>query len=282
MYYLQKNALLKESYDATEEIRKNALETLADASDGLIFEPDEHRYFLGGREMRSVSSIVEHYAPFDKVAVATRCSLNPKHEHYGKSVEEIIAIWEEDGRIAAEEGTRLHAFGEACFLYMTGHETEIEDDNKDRVTEQGLQAISPKEESIARWWAENDWRRFTPIAKETRIVNVALGYAGTFDLLLYDLYNFCFVDKDYKSNKDLDRWFGEMCLPPLSMLKRNDIGKYTIQQTAYTIQLRNLGLPINGNTLIWLRENGYEERHLSLDYDKVVEYAIRTYMQSLN
>lgn len=282
MYYLQKNALLKESYDATEEIRKNALETLADASDGLTFEPDEHRYFLGGREMRSVSSIVEHYAPFDKVAVASRCSLNQRHEHFGKSVEEIIAIWEEDGRIAAEEGTRLHAFGEACFLYMTGHESEIEDDNKDRVTEQGLLAVSPKEESIARWWAENDWRRYTPIAKETRIVNVALGYAGTFDLLLYDLYNFCFVDKDYKSNKDLDRWFGEMCLPPLSMLKRNDIGKYTIQQTAYTIQLRNLGLPINGNTLIWLRENGYEERHLSLDYDRVIEYAIRTYMESLN
>ena len=281
MYLLQKNSLLKQSYEATTAIREAALEILQDSSAGLVFEPEEHRYFLGGRELRSVSSIVEHFAPFDAVTVAARCSTNPRHEHFGKSVEEIIAIWEENGRQAANEGTEIHAFAEACYLYMLDREDEIEDAFKDRIKPDGLLAIKPKEIAAARWWSEADWRRYVPVAKETRVVNPMLGYAGTFDLLLYDMYNMFFVDKDWKTNKDLDRWYGDMCLPPLSMLKSNDIGKYTIQQTLYTIELRNLRLPVNANVLIWLKDNGYEERPLEMNYDKVVEYAATQYLKSI-
>lgn len=282
MYFLKKNSILKESYDATQEIREKTLELISDSTAGLVFEPDEHRYFLGSREMRSVSSIVEHFAPFDKYGVAERCSANPRHEMYGKSVEEIIALWEESGRTAAAEGTKVHAFGEACYLYLIDREEEMEEKFRQRITPEGLEALTPKEAALAAWWDNHDWKRFVPIAKETRIVNPALGYAGTFDLLLYDKYNFTLYDKDYKTNKDLDKWYGEMCIPPLSMIKANDIGKYTIQQTLYTIALRNLSLCIGANNLIWLREDGYEERQLELGYDKVIEFAVREYLKTLN
>ena len=280
MFHLKKNTQIKATYEATAELRNRVLEILSDSTAGLTFYPEEHRYFLGNREMRSVSSIVEYFAPFDKVAVATRCSVNPKHEHYGKTVEEIIAIWEENGRIASEEGTRIHAFGEACYLYMLDRENEIEEEFRSRITLEGFLAVHPKEVALAQWWAQKDWSRYTPIAKETRIVNPALGYAGTFDLLLYDTVSMTFEDKDYKTNKDLDKWYHEMCLPPLSMLKRNDIGKYTIQQTSYTIQLRNISLPVSKNTLIWLRDDGFQERELPMNYGNVVEYAIRNYIQN--
>ena len=282
MYLLTKNPILKDSYDATREVREQTLELLADSTAGLVFDPDEHRYYLGSRELRSVSSIVEHFAPFDKLGVAARCATNPRHEMYGKSIEEIIALWEENGRAAADDGTQVHAFGEACYLYLLDKEDEMDEAFRERITPGGLEARSPKEVSLARWWAEHDWVRFVPIAKETKVVNPALGYAGTFDLLLWDNYNFTLVDKDYKTNKDLDKWFGEMCRPPLSMLKANDIGKYTIQQTLYTIALRNLSLSVGGNNLVWLREDGYEERRLELQYDRVVEFAVREYLNSQN
>ena len=80
--------------------------------------------------------------------------------------------------------------------------------------------------------------------------------------------------KDYKSNKDLYKWYKEMLLPPLNMLRNNDIGKYTVQQTCYSIALRNVGLRINSNDLIWLKENEYEEVHLETHYDKVIAFAI--------
>lgn len=282
MFYLTRNADLLESYRATRAERERAEESLADSSAGLVFEPEEHRYFLGKREMASVSSIVEYYAPFDAEQKSISASLNPRHPLFGKDPKEIRAIWEEAGRQAANAGTDLHAFGEACYLYMIGREDEIDSQFYDRIYPEGLMAIDPKEISLARWWAENDWVRYAPVAKETRIVNTELGYAGTFDLLLYDRYNYSYPVRDYKSNKDLDRWIGgEMLRPPLSMLKHNDIGKYTVQQTLYTIQLRRCGLNVNSNSLIWLKEDGYEERALEMQYDRVVNYAAQTYLQSI-
>ena len=283
MYYLQKNAALLNNYHATAQLREQVLQTIADATAGLTFEPEEHRYFLGNKELSSVSSIVEYFGPFDKVKVATACSNNPKHPLYGKPVEEIIAIWEENGRVAANEGTKIHAFGEACYLWMTGQENLIEDEYMDRITPDGLLAIEQKEVSLAKWWAQHDWNRFVPIAKETRIVNPLLSYAGTMDLLLYDMYNMAFVLDDYKTNKDLFRWFGEYCLPPLSVLKNNDIGHYTIQQTLYTIVLRNYGLPVIDNSLIWLKENEYQQHSLPMKYDKIIHYAVQNLQnQSVN
>lgn len=253
-----------------------ARERLADSSAGLTFEPGEHRYFLGGREMRSVSSIVEHFAPFDSIAMAKKCAANPKHPLYGKTEEEILAAWAEKRDAAAAAGTRVHAFGEACYLYLCGQEDQIDAQFLDRVTSEGLAAVEPKEIACARWWAERDWSRYTVVAKETRIVNPELGYAGTLDLLLYDRLNDAFPINDYKSNEDLYKWYGDMLLPPLNMIRSNDVGKYTLQQTAYTIQMRNAGLRVPTNELIWLREDGeYETVPLDMRYDKVVAFAIR-------
>lgn len=276
MYHLKKNSTFAEtaSLDGVKEIIANANRRLADSSAGLTFNAEEHRYFLAGQELRSVSSIVEHFAPFDALAIATRCAVNPKHEHFGKKPEDIVAIWEENGRQAADAGTKVHAFAEACCLYLEGKEDQIEEQFRDRVTTDGLAAVEPKEEAVARWWAEQDWTRYAVVAKETRIVNPVLGYAGTFDLLLYDMYNSAFAQEDYKTNKDLYRWFGEMLLPPLSMLRANDIDEYTVQQTLYTIELRNIGLPVISNQLVWLKEDGYENVDLPMQYDKVIAWAV--------
>ena len=276
MYHLKKNSAFTRTAQlpGIQDIIRDANARLADSSRGLEFDAAEHRYFLAGNEMRSVSSIVEHFAPFDSVTVATRCSTNPKHEHFGKTPEEIVAIWEENGRQAADAGTKVHAFAEACCLFLQDREDEIEEQFRDRITADGLAATEGKEEAAARWWAETDWNRYAVVAKETRVVNPVLGYAGTFDLLLYDIPFSVFAQKDYKTNKDLERWFGEMLLPPLSMLRSNDIGKYTVQQTAYTIQLRNIGLPVGSNQLVWLRDDGYRAVDLELKYDRVVAWAI--------
>lgn len=282
MIYLQRNETLLASCKACSKIIEETKERLADSSAGLVFEPEEHRYFLGKREMKSVSSIVEHFAPFDADKKAASAAMNPNHPLYGKTPEEIKAIWEENGRQAASAGTSIHAFGEACFLYMTGHEDEIDSQFYDRIYPEGLMAIEPKEIAVAKWWAEADWKRFVPVAKETRIVNAEMGYAGTLDLLLYDMYNISFRIKDYKTNKDLERWYGDWLLPPLSMIRANDIGKYTVQQTLYTIQLRNIELAVSANELIWLKENEYTEVPLEMNYDRVIAYAVTQYMNNQN
>lgn len=282
MYILKRNEDLILNFARTRELRKWAEDTLADASAGLSFMPEEHRYFLNGKELTCVSDIVEHFAPFDGESMARKCSANPKHPMYGKTVEEILQLWKQNGAEAASAGTNVHEFCEACFLYMTGQDELIDEKFRERLTEEGLVALDPKEESAAKWWEETDWNRFVPIAKETRVVNVQLGYAGTFDLLLWDLYTQSFAVRDWKTNKDLTRWFGEMLLPPLTMIRSNDIGKYTVQQTLYTVVLRRLGMPVTANILIWLRQDGYVEYPLELRYDKIIEWAAMVYLKENN
>lgn len=257
-----------------QEAVGRARAVLTDSTKGLTFNVEEHRYFLYGRELKSVSSIVEGFNPFDMWATAMRCSLNPRHEHYGKPAEEIMALWKEEGRKAADEGTKVHAFGEACCLYMFGRENEIEPEFQERITSEGLAAVTHKEEAAARWWNDNDWNRFAVVAKETRIANPALGYAGTFDLLLYDRLDREYEVDDYKSNKDLERWYGDYLRAPLSMIRANNLGEYTVQQTLYTIELRNIGLAVMRNNLIWLSEDGYRIYDLPTEYDRVITYAV--------
>lgn len=280
MYRLnrQNQTLLLSQASGSEAIkaRDKALELLRDSADGLTFDPEEHRYFLGEKELVSVTTIVKEYAPFDVQAAAVRASKNIKHEHYGKTPEEILSIWNEKRQAAADAGTEVHNFGEACFCIKEGHEEQMEDRFRQRLADDGLEATGGKEEALARWWDKLDLNRYVLVAKETRIANPEMGYAGTIDLLLYDLDEHCYVLKDYKTNTDLYQWYGKMLRPPLSMIKDNDLGKYTLQQNLYRIQLENIGINVGHMDLIWLKENGtFEEVRLE-NYDKLVRYAMNT------
>ena len=284
MFVLRKNPLILASAEAAAEPLRRARQRLADATEGLVFEPEAHRYRFAGRELRSVSSIVEHFAPFDTIATAKKCAANPKSPYYGQSVEEILDLWELKRDNAADAGTRLHAFGEACCSFLHDREDEIAPEYRERINDEGLVAVEPKEEALARWWDETDWSRYAVVAKETRVMNPGLRYAGTFDLLLYDRWNMGFAMKDYKSNEDLYKWYGDKLLPPLDQLNSNDVGKYTVQQTLYAIALKNIEI---GNLvaadLIWLKEDGYENVAFEfnardpheLKYEKLIAFAVK-------
>lgn len=275
MFYLPKSPEAIQSCQEASAYIDWARQRLNDASQGLEFNEEQHRYFFYGREMRSVSSIVEHFSPFDSEAAAKRVSKNPRHELFGKSVEEILAVWDDKARTAASAGTCIHAFGEACALWVTGNDDAIAPEFRDRITADGFAAESPKEISCALWWDQLNWKRYAFVAKETRVVNPMLGYAGTFDLLLYDKLNDYFCIRDYKTNEDLFKWFSEMLLPPLSMIKRNSVGEYTVQQNLYDINLCNLGIPTGDILLIWLKEDNFEEVQIDKRYQKVIEYAVK-------
>lgn len=265
-----------EAVGRAENAIKMAAMLLEDSTAGLTFEPDEHKYFINGTNVRCVSDVVQIFAPFNTEEKARSAAANPKHKYYGKTPEEIIALWEEKRDAAAAAGTQVHAFGEACFLYVLGHEDLIEDDMKSRLTSEGLIALTPKEEAVAHWWEEIDMTRYMPAFKETRIFNPILSYAGTFDLLLYDTVTDTFVMKDYKTNEDLFKWYGDMLATPLKMLKADDIGKYTVQQNLYNIALSNITIKISQLSLIWLKEDStYMEVELP-ECNKLITYAVNT------
>ena len=48
-----------------------------------------------------------------------------------------------------------------------------------------------------------------------------------------------------------------------------------IQQTLYTVQLRNIGLPVTSNELVWLRDEGYQAVALPMEYDRIITHATK-------
>ena len=271
MFLLERNPDITGTIKKCQNITERTRGRLYDSTAGIVFDEKSHTYTIGGTVIPSVSSIVHRYSPFDKEKVASDCSRNPKSEYYGMSVSDIIALWEKK----SDEGSAVHEFGEACYLYMTGNEDLIEGPFASRLSANGIVAESPKEIAIAKWWASQDWKRLCPIAKETMVYNPLLNYAGTFDLLLYDCIVDTFILRDYKTNKDLLRWFGKWLSGQFyKIIKDSDEGKYTIQQNLYSLQLRNIGINISERTLIWLREDGTFNEVPIPDMEKLVNFEL--------
>lgn len=276
MYSLNTRLYQKQIFDDSLVLNawEDANRALQDSNSDLVFDSEQHRYHLSnGRELPSVSDIVKYYAPFDTLACAQGCAKNPKHPLYGKSVEEILQIWEKNRDESAEAGTAVHEFAEACYLAKRGRVGEIDPKYAGRLSENGLEASCPKEEAAALWWDSLDLNRYALIAKETRIVNPVLNYAGTFDLLLYDRQRGFYVLRDYKTNKELFKAYGKL-LPPLSVIPSSDHGKYTLQQNMYKIQLENIGIRVGEMKLIWLKEDATFEEVEIPDYGKLITYAL--------
>ena len=272
MYYLTQKVRPTAGSPEVYETIGRALRLLSDASADLVFEPERHIYTLAGRELRSVSSIVESYSTFDEVATAKTCVANPKSKYYGMNVEDVLKGWEENAKTAADAGTLVHEFAEVCYLWSKNREDEIDPRFRDRITAQGLAAESPKEIAVAKWWDNLDWNRYIPVAKENRIVNPVLRYAGTFDLLLYDTFTGTFVIRDWKTNKDLYSWYGDWMKGGFhKILKDNDEGHYTLQQILYAIEIQNLGIPVSEAKLVWLKEDSeYEEYEINMKMQNLI------------
>lgn len=269
MYILRKNQLIERNREALmSPVIAPALQRLAEATRGLVFDPGPHRYRLERpgeepRELDSVSTVVGEYAGKNSRTLAEKATANPRSQWHGKPVEEILAAWEVKRDASAEAGTQVHEFGEQCFNFLTGQ--PVEERYSRRVTPDGdgLMAIHPKEIAAARWWAEQDWNDLVPVAKETRVMNLRYGYAGTFDLLLYRISTGRFPLKDYKTNGDLDRDFGDKMRPPFSMFPDTDRNKYILQQNMYDLPMAAAEVETDSISLIWLKDDcTYEDSAL--------------------
>lgn len=137
----------------------NCNEANAHPRDGnLVFDEKAHAYYLGERELPSVTQVVEGLFPkFDAVYWANR-----KARYLGLNPERLLEQWEERGKEARELGTRMHA---AIERYYLG-----EDDGEDG------DALTLFREFASR-------RTLYPFRTEWRVYDEEMGLAGTLDFL---------------------------------------------------------------------------------------------------
>jgi len=246
-------------------------------SDKLEFEESSHQYFLDGKELECVSNVVKRWSTVDEEAMLDNVinkakRSGPEYKYYGKSREQIKAMWDEVSKKACDFGTKCHAFGESLFYYLSG-QTDVRP-----VPE------NAHEEAIEKFW--NDLPEcYVPVLAETRVFNTdGFPYAGTFDLLFYyvceeDPSKNGFIIFDYKTNGSLTsessrRWHNFMRYPFDNLYEEN-LSHYTLQLGLYQIPLEKLGLNIIARRLIWVKPDGTYDKVKVSEMTKELSSALR-------
>ena len=244
-------------------IIRNAEAVLQEEGARLSFDPGPHVYtdLETGFVPACVSDVVETWCSFDSEAKATEISARDFHKkgakYYGMTKEDILRQWNENADKAADKGTVLHSFAEACFCVATGQPEKVDPEWRSRVSEDGtrIDAYSIEEAGIMQafqWMPDY----LVPVVKECRLYNDELGYAGTVDLLCYDMKENFFVLLDWKTNESLDKGFSSKMKGAFSRLRDVPLNHYKIQQSLYQIRLRKLGFDIRRRYLLHIDYHG--------------------------
>lgn len=239
-------------------VRSRIVSAFAD----LYFKENTHQYYLfksGKRiELPSVSNITHLFQQKqDWDAIALNYAI--KHEMLK---EEVQAAWRWNNLKATNSGSNVHVFGESAFYFYQGNKEAVMQRNPNQFEEDWLLPNSGKEEAILSFWeneiVEKD--NIIPLLSESRIYTLKYGYAGTFDLSTWDIEKGGVYIRDYKTNADVYKNFNlQRLLSPFEDLLDCDYSFYTLQLSLYQIPLEDLGIPILGRQLIWLKEDGSYE-----------------------
>lgn len=238
------------------EVRDKILNTFNE----LVFVDEGHKYFLGDKELISVSVFAQQFEEtFDTLAKATAYAAKN-----GQTPEYWMDVWRLTNLKATTKGTQIHAYAEGLSWLNIGHPENIPEDQKYKyVADKGwLVPTRPQEEAAFTFWNEfpSTWHVVLP---ETRVYTGAQyrkGYAGTFDLLVYDEEKDGLLVLDWKTNADIYKEYSrsrnKMMYYPFNNLYMEPLGVYNIQLNAYAVCLEDIGLNVIGKRIIWLKEDG--------------------------
>ena len=215
------------------EIAKEISESFAD----LEFIDDTHQYFLEGKELTPVSTVIHKFKPaFDAEKIALNIAGNEER------AEALLEKWEKHTEKACKYGSKVHSFAESYFY----NRTLVPTDNAERAVVKFYNSLHEK---------------VLPVMCETKVYCQSLGFAGTFDLLCY------YYDKaqqrsglviyDFKTNKDLYKNFARKCLyKPFDNLLDMPLSIYQLQLSCYQVPLEDLGLDVIARRIVWLKQDG--------------------------
>lgn len=263
----EKLSRIPEPVEVTQ-IRENILNNF----NRIEFVEDVHKYYLPNingekEELMSVSAFIHQYEPKSDWDAITR----KYAEKHGMTYEEVRRMWEENNVISTNNGTSTHLYGENFMHFVMGNDDKICDVIKPQYEKGYLIPYSNKQVAILRFFEDLfKVEEIFPVMPEARIYigvgdmfqNAVIKYAGTFDMLfaIKRGNEWKLLIYDYKTNKSLynayNRKNNVMMLPPFNDLIDEPMSHYAIQQSCYSLGLKQLGYDVIDRKLIWLKDDG--------------------------
>lgn len=231
------NKLTKEQQEKILEVKAK----ITKAFELLKFDEESHTYTVNGELLPSVSGVkMEFFDEFDK-------EILPRYAaKMGFEEDDVNSAWEGEANIGTSNGHSVHLFGENYALWKYWGIGERP------------KPTCKKCLGIIEFWNDMPDRYF-PIFLELQMYSLLFGYAGTADIICYDLKTGNLVIMDYKTNKSLFSDFNKRILFLKVLLNQDDFSQYVIQFNLYQILLEEIGFKVSNRVLIWLSEQPRDE-----------------------
>lgn len=202
----------------------------------IYFNEKYHTYTLDNKNYPSVSKkIKDFHLPFDR-SVAKWSAKKRKI-----TTKEMLQEWDRNRDESLLLGNRVHAFGEN---YLKADVTKADT----------MKPTCNKELGIVQFMLDLD-PKYEVVAVELIMYNTELKYAGTTDFILHNTETNKYVIGDWKTNKDVNKSYGNKLLKPFHNLLETPLNKYKIQLNFYQMALESVGLEVEERWVVWLNQN---------------------------
>ena len=239
--------------------------------DRIVFHEPTHKYYIDGScegNLSCTGFIHEFFGHFNPKEIIAKMRKNPikwaQSKYYGKTDEEIIKEWNDNGKAASEAGTAMHL---AIEQFLHGSPEEIAPETFD---------------SIEWKYFKKFWDTFgsdlEPYRSEWEVwTSSDIKLCGSIDMVFRRKSDGKFVIYDWKRSKEIkaENPFGNG-LAPLDHLPDCNYWHYTMQLNIYKwILEKYYGLEVDGLYLVILHPDNPSYRRMELNIlDEEVEDMI--------
>ncbi len=195
--------------------------------DKIYFVEETHKYYVDGSCQGNISCtgfIHEFFGHFDAKAIIAKMRKGPKwatSKYFGKTDEQIMAEWNENGRIASEAGTAMHL---AIEQFLHGSPEQIKPEIKE----------TPEWRYFMNFW-NTYGHDLEPYRSEWEVWSSSdIKLCGSIDMVFRRKSDGKYVIYDWKRSKEIksENPFGTG-LPPLDHLPDTNYWHYTLQLNVY-------------------------------------------------
>lgn len=245
---------------------------------GLSFDEKTHTYSLEREPIKSTSKVLESLKkPFDPKPMAIKCSQNPNHEHFGKTPEQIIELWQSKTDNACDVGHEFHLVAEN---YLKNNGNYFLDNP---FKESDLVLFEKFYRDVFVKHDEGTLRQIVQtIGLEIRIAHPLYRVGGTFDALLQYIQHGWLLIFDWKTNAKFTTTDNYSLIEPYQDFDSSKLTIYTFQTYIYRFILQDVyGIDVKDCRIVWfdLTNNTYQVHKPKFAYN---EQFIRSVLARFN
>lgn len=241
----------------------------------IVFHDEPHKYFLDGRELISVTTLIHQYQEeFNEDYWS-----NYKADQFHITQNEILTAWRFINRKGVVKGSAIHDYAEKLF------QNKSYEYPKDLILKEfGFDPVW-NEYQITKKHVDRFYKdvhdRLIPVRTELVIYDKESMIAGMLDILFYNIKMKEFQIWDWKTNKDFTfEMKSRHLLKDLFTLEDCDLETYSLQLELYKrIIERNTPVKLGKSYIVWFSHNNenyqvIEVRDRGYFIDRIMENRI--------